>query len=153
MSVATATRVDLVIETDAHEGPVHVAAEDALYFTTVPRPRPAGPRVDIRRLDLSTRRLTTVRADANAANGMTLAPDGRLLVCEQGSRTTPAAVTLVDRASGRTGTTPRPATWRWWRTASTSPTAWPSRPTSARSTWATAAPSTAPATTTPADRG
>jgi len=104
MSVATTTRVDLVIQTDAHEGPVHVAAEDALYFTTVPRPRPAGPRVDIRRLDLSTRRLTTVRADANAANGMTLAPDGRLLVCEQGSRTTPAAVTLVDRASGRTET-------------------------------------------------
>jgi gluconolactonase len=35
---------------------------------------------------------------------MTLAPDGRLLVCEQGSQTTPAAVTLDDRASGRTET-------------------------------------------------
>ena len=97
----------LVVETDAHEGPVYVAGEDALYFTTVPRPGPAGPRVDIRRLaldgarfPLEPGRLGTVRADANAANGMTLAPDGRLLVCEQGSMTRPAAITLVDRATG-----------------------------------------------------
>jgi gluconolactonase len=92
----------LVIETDAHEGPVYVAGEHALYFTTVPRPRAGGPVVDIRRLDLATRRLTTVRADANAANGMTLAPDGRLLVCEQGSMTRLAGLTLVDRESGAT---------------------------------------------------
>jgi gluconolactonase len=106
-----APRLERVIATDAHEGPVYVAAEDALYFTTVPRPGPAGPVVDIRRLaldgtrfSLESERLTTVRADANAANGMTLAPDGRLVVCEQGSRAAPAAITLVDRASGRTET-------------------------------------------------
>jgi gluconolactonase len=100
-------RLERVIATDAHEGPVYAAGEDALYFTTVPRPGPAGPRVDIRRLaldgarfPLEPSRLTTVRADANAANGMTLAPDGRLVVCEQGSRTTPAAITLVDRVTG-----------------------------------------------------
>ena len=111
-----------VIATDAHEGPVYAADEDALYFTTVPRPGPAGPRVDIRRLaldgarfplgperraldgmgaPLGPERLSTVRADANAANGMTLGADGRLVVCEQGSRHTRAALTLVDRASGR----------------------------------------------------
>jgi gluconolactonase len=95
-----APRLERLIATDAHEGPVYVAAEDALYFTTVPRPGPAGPVVAIRRLDLATARLTTVRADANAANGMTLAPDGRLVVCEQGSLATPAAITLVDPASG-----------------------------------------------------
>jgi gluconolactonase len=83
---------------------VYVADEDALYFTTVPRPGPAGPRVDIRRMALEDGVLTTVRADANAANGMTLAPDGRLLVCEQGSMSRRAAITLVDRASGRTET-------------------------------------------------
>jgi gluconolactonase len=101
-------RLERVIATDAHEGPVYAAGEDALYFTTVPRPGPAGPRVDIRRLaldgerfPLEPSRLTTVREDANAANGMTLAPDGRLVVCEQGSRTTPAAITLVDPATGR----------------------------------------------------
>jgi gluconolactonase len=102
-------RLERLIETDAHEGPVYVADEDALYFTTVPRPRRSGPRVDIRRLALDDerfgllpQRVTTVRADANAANGMTLAADGRLLVCEQGSLTAPAAITLVDRASGGT---------------------------------------------------
>src|SRR4051794_10015080 len=76
-----APHLALVIATDAHEGPVYVAGEHAVYFTTVPRARAGGPVVDIRRLDLATRRLTTVRADANAANGMTLAPNGRLLVC------------------------------------------------------------------------
>jgi gluconolactonase len=102
-----APRMERVVDTDAHEGPVYVADEDALYFTAVPRPGAGAPRVDIRRLALDgTRfplepaRLSTVRADANAANGMTLGPDGRLVVCEQGSPTTPAAVTLVDRASG-----------------------------------------------------
>jgi gluconolactonase len=90
----------LLVETDAHEGPVYVPDEDALYFTTVPRPGAHGPVVDIRRLDLGTRRLATVRPDANAANGMALAPDDRLLVCEQGSMTTPARIALVDRATG-----------------------------------------------------
>ena len=41
-------RLALVAETDAHEGPVYVAGEDALYFTTVPRapamPVPGMPR-------------------------------------------------------------------------------------------------------------
>jgi gluconolactonase len=58
--------------------------------------------VDIRRLDLATRSLVTVREDANAANGMALAPDGRLLVCEQGSMTRLAGLSLVDRATGAT---------------------------------------------------
>jgi gluconolactonase len=35
-------RLALVAETDAHEGPVYVPGEDALYFTTVPR-APALP--------------------------------------------------------------------------------------------------------------
>jgi gluconolactonase len=100
MATATEIHLDLVVEADAHEGPVYVAAENALYFTTVPRPGPAGPRVDIRRLALDGARLSTVRRDANAANGMALGPDGRLLVCEQGSLRRPAAITLVDRATG-----------------------------------------------------
>jgi gluconolactonase len=95
-----APRLERLIATDAHEGPVYAAAEDALYFTTVPRPGADGPVVAIRRLALATARLETVRAEANAANGMTLAPDGRLVVCEQGSRTAAAAITLVDPGSG-----------------------------------------------------
>jgi gluconolactonase len=84
-----------VFEVDAHEGPVYVAEEDALYFTSVPR-----PQVDIKRLSLRSGRVTVVRADANKANGVALAPDGRLLVCEQGTFTTRAQISLVNRATG-----------------------------------------------------
>ena len=100
-----------VVDVEAHEGPVYVADEDALYFTTVPRTRyEAGlgvPLVDIRRLALDglrfpvePERLSLVRAEANAANGMTLAPDGSLLVCEQGSWFQPARLSRVDRRTG-----------------------------------------------------
>ena len=80
--------------TDAHEGPVFVEAEQALYFTT------ARPRVQIRRLDLRTGAVTTVRAEANVANGMTLGPCGELLVCEQGTFGERAAISRVTRANG-----------------------------------------------------
>jgi gluconolactonase len=85
---------ELLVETDAHEGPVPVESEHALYFTT------SRPHVAIRRLDLGSGELSTLRADANNANGMTLGHDGRLIVCEQGSRRDPAAITAVDRATG-----------------------------------------------------
>jgi gluconolactonase len=84
--------IERLAATDAHEGPVYVAAERALYFTT----QRAGRRVDIMRLSLDDRRITTVLADAGAANGMALDRDGRLLVCEQ----QPAAITRVDPVSG-----------------------------------------------------
>jgi gluconolactonase len=85
----------------AHEGPVYVAAEHALYFTTVPRDRADGVRiVAIARLDAATGDVTTVVDDANAANGMTLDRDGRLVVCEQGGPRRDAAITLVDPRTG-----------------------------------------------------
>lgn len=86
----------LVAETDAHEGPVYVAAEHTLYFTTTRK----GERVDVQRLDLDTGEVTTVRADAAAANGMTLDGDGRLVVCEQGTRTRTARIARLDPVSG-----------------------------------------------------
>ena len=79
-------------QTDAHEGPVYVAAERALYFTT----QRAGRRVDIMRLSLADGRISTVIADASAANGMTLDHEGRLIVCEQ----QPAAISRIDPATG-----------------------------------------------------
>ena len=49
-------RLALVAETDAHEGPVYIPGEDALYFTTVPRapalPAPGMPQAAIKRLPL-----------------------------------------------------------------------------------------------------
>jgi gluconolactonase len=86
-------RVEHLVDVDAHEGPVYVPGEDALYFTSVPRP---GPRVDIRRLDLGSLEVSVVRADANAANGMTLGHDGRLVVCEQIG----GAIAAVNRSTG-----------------------------------------------------
>jgi gluconolactonase len=83
-----------VVATDAHEGPVYVEHEHALYFTT------SRPHVSIRRLDLGSGELTTVLADTNNANGMALGPDGRLIVCEQGSLTERAAIVALDPHTG-----------------------------------------------------
>jgi gluconolactonase len=54
----------------------------------------------VKRLDLRTLAVTTVRRSANMANGMTLAPDGLLLVCEQGTLGTPARIAVFDPATG-----------------------------------------------------
>ena len=99
MSTATSTAPVRVAATNAHEGPVYIAREDALYFTTLPEPA-ERPRVDIKRLALDSGEISVVRADANVANGMALAPDGRLVVCEQD----PAAIALVDPATGESET-------------------------------------------------
>jgi gluconolactonase len=90
---AVAQQAEHVIAVDAHEGPVYVAGENALYFTSVPRP---GTRVDIKRLALDSMTVSVIRPDAGAANGMTLWPDGRLVVCEQLG----GALSLVDRSGG-----------------------------------------------------
>jgi gluconolactonase len=95
MSTVTAQRLQRVAETDAHEGPVYAADEDALYFTTVRR-----ERVAIKRLALEDGTVTVVRPDANMANGMALDRDGSLVVCEQGTLTEPARITRVDRVTG-----------------------------------------------------
>jgi gluconolactonase len=88
-----------VAETDAHEGPVYVAEEDALYFTTVRR-----DRVAIKRLTLADGRISVVRADANMANGMALDREGRLVVCEQGTSAEPARIARLDRETGEVET-------------------------------------------------
>jgi gluconolactonase len=85
-----------VVEVDAHEGPVYVPEEDALYFTTLPVPGDDGPRVDIKRLALDSLTVSVVRPDAGAANGMALGRDGRLVVCEQLG----GALSQVDPSSG-----------------------------------------------------
>jgi gluconolactonase len=94
-------------DVDAHEGPVYVEREDALYFTTTPQTRAGRTLVAIKRLALDGIEVvetTVVRPDANGANGMTLAPDGRLLVCEQGSLEAPARISAVDRRTGEAET-------------------------------------------------
>jgi gluconolactonase len=97
VSIATKAAPVRVVGTNAHEGPVYVPGEHALYFTTLPDER---RRVDIARLTLETGEVSVVRADANVANGMALGQDGRLVVCEQN----PAAISLVDPATGESET-------------------------------------------------
>ena len=110
-------RLELVVECDAHEGPVYVADEDALYVTSLPAP---GPRTVIQRIVLDGDRFPVARGcmevlptDAVMANGMTLDHDGRLVVCEQGDRTHDACISR-DRsgdggAHGRRRRLARPA--------------------------------------------
>jgi gluconolactonase len=86
------SRLARVAETDAHEGPVYVAGEDALYFTS----RDGV----IKRLALDSGSVSVVRAEANRANGMTLGLDDRLVVCEQGTLTDQARISRVDPATG-----------------------------------------------------
>ena len=108
-----APRLVKVVDTDAHEGPVYVPEEDALYFTTLPTrtdvPLPGSPQVAIKRLALDGDRfplaqehLTTIRepARSNMANGMALDRQGRLLICEQGTRFEPGRISRLDPRTG-----------------------------------------------------
>jgi gluconolactonase len=56
--------------------------------------------LDGERFPLETDRVSTVREDANVANGMALDLEGRLLTCEQGTRSQHAAVTRTHARSG-----------------------------------------------------
>jgi gluconolactonase len=97
-----APELRLVAEVDAHEGPVYLAEEDALCFTSLPQARMDGsPSVQIKRLSLDQGELVSVvAAEANGANGMAATPDGQLIVCEQGSRTSPARLSRLDPVTG-----------------------------------------------------
>src|SRR5204862_8225923 len=94
--VGRAPRFYNVIETNAHEGPVYVRDEQALYFTTTPVssniPIAGSKEVAIRRISLKSKKFpldakaaTTVRAVSNMATGMTLDAERRSAVCEQGT--------------------------------------------------------------------
>jgi gluconolactonase len=88
MQVLTA---ELLVATDAHEGPVHVADENALYVTV---------EAGIRRIDLGTLEVSTLDAAVVRPNGMHLDGDGWLLVCEQGDLEHPARISRVDPRTG-----------------------------------------------------
>jgi gluconolactonase len=96
-----------VVLTNAHEGPVYVADENALYFTTVPRdsniPLHGWKEVFINRISLGgdqfplpPEAVEIVRAASNMANGMTLDREGRLVICEQGTPGTPARISRME---------------------------------------------------------
>lgn len=97
-----------VVKADAHEGPVYLKEEDALYFTTLPRvedtPWPGFRKVAIKCLALNGEqfpldqsRIAVIREEANAANGMTLDRGGNLLICEQGTHSEHARISRLNR--------------------------------------------------------
>jgi gluconolactonase len=57
--------------------------------------------VQIKRLSLADPAdISVLAAQSNGANGMSSDRDGRLIVCEQGSRSEPARISRIDRATG-----------------------------------------------------
>lgn len=104
-------KLEKVVDTDAHEGPVYVAGEDALYFTSVPQttdiPVAGSRQVALRRVQLQGTQfplpisaVTTIREDANMANGMILDRNGGLLICEQGTRSQLGRISRMNLATG-----------------------------------------------------
>jgi gluconolactonase len=97
-------RLKELVATNAHEGPVYVRSLDALFFTTVPRsvnvPLAGFNEVSIGRFDVASRTLSMLRDVSNMANGMTLDREGRLLVCEQGTKTHRARISRIDLGIG-----------------------------------------------------
>jgi gluconolactonase len=91
-----------LVEADAHEGPTWFADDGTLYVTTTR----SAAGTSILRIALDGLRpvgpdaVTVLRADANVANGMAADAGGRLIVCEQGTHTTRARISAVDRATG-----------------------------------------------------
>ena len=98
-----------VVDVDAHEGPTYVPEEDALYITTVPRIGQGGaPRAQVKRIALNgdrfpvgPGRIDVVDTGAVMPNGMTLAHDGTLLVCDQGDHRHDARLIRHDPRTGR----------------------------------------------------
>ena len=114
-ALGPAPRLALVAETDAHEGPVYLPGEDALYFTSLPgnvdTPAPGTPCAHVKRLALDglnfpvdPTRLSVVPARVTMPNGMALGHDGRLVVCEQGTRDEHARISRVHPATGEAET-------------------------------------------------
>jgi gluconolactonase len=110
--LGNSARLELVARTDAHEGPVYIPGQDALYFTTLPRaqqgPAVAAPQAVIKRIALDglrfpagPARLSVVPAQVHMPNGMTLGPGASLVVCEQGTLTEPARVSRVCPRTGQ----------------------------------------------------
>jgi gluconolactonase len=106
--IGDAPRLVKVVDANAHEGPVYVRDEDALYFTTLPEITGPGFRnVAIRRVQLEggrfpvdASRVTTVVPQTRIANGMTLDRDGWLIVCEQGSKSEHARISRLNLKTG-----------------------------------------------------
>jgi gluconolactonase len=100
-----------LVQTNAHEGPVYLS--DSIYFTTAPDdisvPIEGYKNVAVRRFSLGNLsdnpaenqcNLSTLRDPSNMANGMTSDRAGNLIICEQGTKTEPAAISSLNPETG-----------------------------------------------------
>ena len=87
-----------VADVDAHEGPVYIRGENALYFTSLP------PEAHVKRLDLTGGDVSEVDTGVCAPNGMTLDRASRLVICEQGSLDSLARIARHNLSTGLTET-------------------------------------------------
>ncbi|MDG2273088.1 MAG: SMP-30/gluconolactonase/LRE family protein [Halioglobus sp.] len=92
----------VVVQTNAHEGPVFVPSQGRLYFTTKPDFTASDTHIAINYLDIATTRVASFRSHSNMANGMWLSRDGKsLLVAEQGTFMSPGAISRIALADGK----------------------------------------------------
>lgn len=94
-----------LVEVNAHEGPVYFRETNELYFTTVPNstniPIQGYKQIAIQKVCLSdNNRIETIQERSNNANGMTMDLEQNLLICEQGSLSTPATISKFNRNTG-----------------------------------------------------
>ena len=92
----------ILVHTNAHEGPVFVPSQERLYFTTKPDFAASDTHIAINYLDIAANKVMSFRLHSNMANGMWLSRDGKsLLVAEQGTLTSPAAISRIALADGK----------------------------------------------------
>jgi gluconolactonase len=94
--------IELVAAVDAHEGPVYIPGEDALYVTSVPAPASVVRRLELAgdRFPIEPDAVSTVPAALAMPNGMALDHEGQLIVCEQGDGRNHARVSRLDPTAG-----------------------------------------------------
>ncbi|MBL4703237.1 MAG: SMP-30/gluconolactonase/LRE family protein, partial [Flavobacteriales bacterium] len=90
----------VLVETNAHEGPVYFRESNELYFTTLPVPVnipiEGYKRVSINKVCLNDgNRIETVQELSNMANGMTMDLNHHLVICEQGTKTAAAGISKL----------------------------------------------------------
>ena len=94
--------VELVALVDAHEGPVYVPDEHALYVTSVPAPASAVKRLDLAGAlyPIEPDAVSTLPVALAMPNGMALDQERHLVVCEQGDGRSDARISRVDPTTG-----------------------------------------------------
>lgn len=93
--------LQVLVEANAHEGPVVVPSQNRLYYTTRPDFAADDTFIAIDYVDLETNEVERFKERSNMANGMWLTQDGEaLLVAEQGTMESPGAISRISLADG-----------------------------------------------------